>query len=63
MPPVEEGGWVAERIPGARLVVVPGRDYLPWIGDQDAIVDQVADFVGGGMVASNPNACPDRALH
>jgi pimeloyl-ACP methyl ester carboxylesterase len=51
MPPLEEARWVAERIPGARLVVVPGRDYLPWVGDQDAIVDEVASFVGGGRPA------------
>jgi pimeloyl-ACP methyl ester carboxylesterase len=53
-PPLEEGTWVAERIPGARLVVVPGRDYLPWVGDQDAIVDEVAAFVGDGLVAAEP---------
>jgi len=42
-----EGRWIAERIPDASLVVVPGRDYLPWVGDQDALVDEVAAFVTG----------------
>jgi pimeloyl-ACP methyl ester carboxylesterase len=58
VPPLEEGTWVAERIPGARLVVVPGRDYLPWVGDQEAIVQEVAAFVGDGLVA----AAPERVL-
>jgi class 3 adenylate cyclase len=53
MPPIEEAAWIAERIPGARLIVVPGRDYLPWVGDQDSIVDEVASFVAGEV--------PDRA--
>jgi len=58
MPPAEEGAWVAGRIPGARLVVLPGRDYLPWIGDQDRVVAEVASFVGG----SAPAVDPDRVL-
>jgi class 3 adenylate cyclase len=36
-------------------VVVPGRDYLPWVGDQDAIVHEVAAFVGGGVPAPEPD--------
>ena len=55
MPPLEEARWVAERIPEARLVVVPGRDYLPWVGDQDRIVDELAAFVGDGTAAGEPD--------
>jgi pimeloyl-ACP methyl ester carboxylesterase len=56
---VAEGRWVAERIPEARFVTVPGRDYLPWYGDQDVIVDEVAAFVTGERRAAPE---PDRAL-
>jgi pimeloyl-ACP methyl ester carboxylesterase len=31
IPPVEEAAWIVERIPGAELVLVPGRAYLPWV--------------------------------
>jgi class 3 adenylate cyclase len=55
---VAEARWVAERIPNASFVVVPGRDYLPWIGDQDALIDEVAAFVTG----DRPIREPDRAL-
>ena len=58
MPPVEGASWIAERIPGARLVVLPGRDYLPWVGDQDSVVDAVASFVAGGV----PDRSPERVL-
>jgi pimeloyl-ACP methyl ester carboxylesterase len=54
MPPLEEATWIAERIPGAQLVVVPGRDYLPWVGDQDSIVNEVAAFVGNGVAPADP---------
>jgi pimeloyl-ACP methyl ester carboxylesterase/class 3 adenylate cyclase len=55
---VAEGRWVAERIPDAAFVIVPGRDYLPWFGDQDALVDEVAAFVTG----DRPIREPDRVL-
>ena len=49
---VEEGRYMAERIPGARFLVLPGADHLPFVGDQDAILDAVRRFVselGGGI--------------
>jgi pimeloyl-ACP methyl ester carboxylesterase len=44
---VEEGRFVAERIPGARFVELPGDDHLPFVGDQDAILDEVEEFLTG----------------
>ena len=32
---VEEGRYLAARIPGARFVELHGIDHLPWVGDQD----------------------------
>src|SRR5689334_5725575 len=32
---VEEGRFVAERIPAAKFVELPGKDHLPFVGDQD----------------------------
>ncbi|HEY0320959.1 MAG TPA: alpha/beta fold hydrolase [Pyrinomonadaceae bacterium] len=44
---VEEGRYVAERIPGARYVELPGQDHLPFVGDQDVILDEVEEFLTG----------------
>ena len=44
---VEEGRYVAERIPGAKYVELPGHDHLPFVGDQDAILDEVEEFLTG----------------
>ena len=44
---VEEGRYVASRIPGARFVELPGDDHLPFVGDQDAILDEMEEFLTG----------------
>lgn len=44
---VEEGRYVAERIPGAKYVELPGQDHLPFVGDQDEILDEVEEFLTG----------------
>ena len=42
---VEEGRYLASRIPGAVLVELPGEDHLPFVGDQDEILDAVEVFL------------------
>lgn len=42
---VEEGRFVASRIPGARFVELPGNDHLPFVGDQDAMLDEIEAFL------------------
>jgi pimeloyl-ACP methyl ester carboxylesterase/class 3 adenylate cyclase len=37
--------YLAERIPGAKLVELPGVDHLPYAGDSDALVDEIEGFV------------------
>ena len=44
---VEHGWYLAERIPGAKYVELPGADNLIWAGDQDAIIAEIQDFVTG----------------
>ena len=39
--PLEGGRYLAKHIPGARIVEVSGRDHFPWVGDTDAILDEV----------------------
>ena len=42
---VGEGRYVAERIPGARFVELPGVDHIPVVGDVDSVVNAMRDFV------------------
>jgi pimeloyl-ACP methyl ester carboxylesterase/DNA-binding winged helix-turn-helix (wHTH) protein len=53
---IEEGRYVAGRIPGARFVELPGDDHLPFVGDQDALIDEIERFVTGapGSTARPP---------
>jgi pimeloyl-ACP methyl ester carboxylesterase/class 3 adenylate cyclase len=44
---VEEGRYVAAKIPGAKYVELPGVDHLPFVGDQDAILDEIEEFLTG----------------
>lgn len=44
---VENGRYIARNIPGAKLVELAGDDHIPWVGDTDAIVDQVEEFLTG----------------
>jgi pimeloyl-ACP methyl ester carboxylesterase/DNA-binding winged helix-turn-helix (wHTH) protein len=43
---VEEGRYVASRIPDARFVELPGDDHLPFVGDADGLLDEIERFVG-----------------
>jgi class 3 adenylate cyclase/pimeloyl-ACP methyl ester carboxylesterase len=52
---LEESRYVADRIPGAKLVTLPGQDFLPWIGDQEALVGEVLAFVTGTRAAVKPD--------
>jgi class 3 adenylate cyclase len=53
--PVEASRYMAERIPGAKVVEFPGRDHLWWFGDQDAIVDEVEEFLTGTRTMPEPD--------
>jgi class 3 adenylate cyclase len=45
--PVEAGRYLAEHIPLARLVEIPGIDSFMWAGEQDRIVDEIEEFLTG----------------
>ena len=41
----EQARYIAERIPGARLVELPGDEHAPFMGDTAAVLDEVQRFV------------------
>jgi pimeloyl-ACP methyl ester carboxylesterase len=55
---VEESRWLAEQIPGARFVELPGDEHLIWAGDTDSMLSEIEEFLTGSR--SEPE--PDRVL-
>jgi len=55
---VSGGRYVAAQIPGAKFVELPGDDHLPYLGDTDALLDEIEEFLTG--VRRGPE--PDRVL-
>jgi class 3 adenylate cyclase len=52
---VECSRYMAERIPSAKLVEFPGNDHLWWFGDQDAISDEIEEFLTGARGSPEPD--------
>ncbi len=51
--------FAAGQIPGASYVELPGDDHLPWVGDSEAIVGEIEQFLtgiwhGGGWEEPEP---------
>ncbi|MEL6104819.1 MAG: alpha/beta fold hydrolase [Planctomycetota bacterium] len=44
---VEEGRYLADRIPGAKFVELPGEDHLPFVGDAESIINEIEEFLTG----------------
>ena len=45
---VEGGRYLAEHIPGARYIELPGKDHPPWVGDNAMeIADDIEEFLTG----------------
>jgi len=45
--PVQEGRYIADHIPGARLLEVDGNDHVPWLADPDRILTVIEEFLTG----------------
>jgi class 3 adenylate cyclase len=51
---VEEERWIAGQIPRSTFVELPGDDHLPWLGDTDALLDEVEVFLTGERRRPDP---------
>jgi class 3 adenylate cyclase/alpha-beta hydrolase superfamily lysophospholipase len=45
--PIAEGRALADAIPNARFVELEGRDSMGWVGDADAVLDELEEFLTG----------------
>jgi len=53
--PVEGARHIAAHIPEAKYVELPGEDHFAWIGDLDAVLDPVEEFLTGACQAPEPD--------
>lgn len=51
--PVAHAHYLAEHIPGSRLVELPGGDALYWVGDTAPVLDEIEEFITGVRGASD----------
>ncbi len=51
----ENGPFLSSKIPGSRLVELPGADYLPWIGESEALLGEIEEFLTGVRHAPESN--------
>jgi pimeloyl-ACP methyl ester carboxylesterase len=49
--PVQGGRYLADHIPGARLLEVDGADHAPWFTDPDGITSEIEEFLTGTHAA------------
>jgi class 3 adenylate cyclase len=59
---VRTGRYLAEHIPGARLVELPGRDFAPQLGDPDRFFAELESFLQEVVEGEAWEAEPDRVL-
>jgi class 3 adenylate cyclase len=50
--------WLAERIAGSRYTELEGEDHFPWVGDSDAALAAIEEFLTG----VRPGPAPERVL-
>jgi class 3 adenylate cyclase len=49
--PVQGGRYIANMIPGARLLEIEGTDHAPWLSDPNMICTEIEEFLTGSHAA------------
>jgi class 3 adenylate cyclase len=52
---VDEGRYIAEWIPDAKYVELEGVDHWPWLGDTDAVIEEIQEFLTGTREPGEPD--------
>ena len=50
--------WLARQIEGSRYIELEGEDHFPWVGDSDAALEPIEEFLTG----VRPGPAPERVL-
>jgi pimeloyl-ACP methyl ester carboxylesterase len=51
--PVQSGRYLADHIPGARMVELEGADHAPWFTEPDRIATEIEELLTGSHAASS----------
>lgn len=46
--PVDNGRYLADKIPDAKYVELEGEDHIPFLGDWEAVLEEIEEFLTGG---------------
>lgn len=52
--PIGGARYMAEQIPGARLVELDGDDHQPWVGDTETTLEEIERFLAGEQRVPEP---------
>jgi pimeloyl-ACP methyl ester carboxylesterase len=53
--PVGAARYMAEKIPDAKFVELAGEDHLAWVGDTDALLGEIEEFLTGVRTGVEPD--------
>jgi class 3 adenylate cyclase len=59
---IRSGRYMAEHIPGARFVELPGADFSPALGEQEPLFAELESFLADVVAGTHPEIEPDRVL-
>ena len=54
--PIAQARYLADHIPGSRLVELPGRDHPHFVGDVDSVMDEVEEFLTGARAHADDDS-------
>lgn len=60
--PVEEGRFLASHIPSSRFRELAGVDHRPWVGDSQAVINEIERFLASLAPALAESFGPLNAL-
>jgi class 3 adenylate cyclase len=50
---IEEGRYIASKIPAAKLVELQGADHFFWAGDPEPLIEEIEEFLTGHRTAAD----------
>ena len=59
---IRSGRYLADHIPGARFVELPGADFSPAVGDQEKLFAELETFLADVVAGKHAGVEPDRVL-